>query len=443
MLRFVSLLILILFSNVLYAWEDVCSNTSSRFQYSSAMNQCRQTGKTWSGSVIISCSNLQQSCGLYYASDTGEFVSSIPDGYELSSNGFLLTNTNIQDCPINQYKDNGICQPIPNCNSNTANGGNFFDVTTRNCVTPEVEILICIGSNSKFCPPINDCQKPTDICTNNQANLDAHAVANMNVPNVKDSADQIATTAQQTATAANLLHDAHVTTYNQALSNYESALAAYELDPTAQNAASLQVSIVDLQQASQLSSTSMSGSSSASTAASNSSSAAGSINPQQTKIGRAENYEQEANFWKEEALRAYDALLRNRPYYIGSYTGTNSGGSGGGEDTEPTGPEPGTTGDSYESNYNLPSADAALSSAERFGNALNDQPVISAVNQIRALNFSPVTTCPALELDTTTEWFGVLTMTTHCDLVAGHETLIGNFANLVWILTALLIFIGA
>ncbi len=77
-------------------------------------------------------------------------------------------------CTSSQYNDTlTTCAKIPDCNSSSSTGGNYFNTTTKVCVN-DPNITLCIGAGAdggtdKFCPPINDCKPSTYICSNNDS----------------------------------------------------------------------------------------------------------------------------------------------------------------------------------------------------------------------------------------------------------------------------------
>jgi len=80
-------------------------------------------------------------------------------------------------CSATEYDNGGVCTPIPDCNSNSLTGGNFFNTVTKACesVSP---ITICISDvNPKFCPPINDCKPSGYICSDSPSAVAAAAAA--------------------------------------------------------------------------------------------------------------------------------------------------------------------------------------------------------------------------------------------------------------------------
>lgn len=57
------------------------------------------------------------------------------------------------------------------------------------------------------------------------------------------------------------------------------------------------------------------------------------------------------------------------------------------------------------------------------------------------MDFSANGECPILEIDTTEDFFGVLSTDFHCELIGEHYTMIQNFARLSWVIGAFFLFL--
>jgi hypothetical protein len=368
----------------------------------------------------------------------------------------VTTATTItQDCPKDQYRNTagGACQAIPDCNANVYTGGNYFDIGTRQCQSSNAMLKICIGANEKWCPATDDCIKSGVICSDNIANINATNTAQTTVtPAKKTEATNSATQAAAASTAAATLKIAadnnavtKQTAYNQASSNYQS-------NPTLSSAQQLS-SALDAFQTASTKATNVTGSSSASnTSAVNSATAANTINPSTTKPGEAENLAQQADYWKNEAIRAMQAAGRGTTYIINNFPLQGTSGDGDNPDQNQDGHDADGDGtpDGIDKN------DVDTGQGPNFGNtpsitesnqaliaALNDYPAIDGINQIRSMNFGGSGNCPALVLDTGSSWFGSLSTDSHCQIIANHSTLIQNMARVIWVTAAIFLFFSA
>jgi hypothetical protein len=372
-----------------------------------------------------------------------------------SLNCVTNTPTITQDCPKDQYRDTagGACQAIPDCNTTTVTGGNYFDIGTRQCQSSNATLKICIGTNEKWCPATDDCIKSGVICSDNLANINATNTAQTTVtPAKKTEATNSATQAAAASTAAATLKIAadnnavtKQTAYNQASTNYQQ-------NPTLSGAQQLS-SALDAFQTASTKADNVTGSSSASnTSAVNSATAANTINNSTTKPGEAENLAQQADYWKNEAIRAMQAAGRGTTYIINNFPLQGTSGDGDNPDQNQDGHD--ADGDGTPDGIDKNDVDTGQS--PNFGNtpsitesnqaliaALNDYPPIDGINQIRSMNFGGSGNCPGLVLDTGSAWFGSLSTNAHCEIIANHSTLIQNMARVIWVTAAIFLFFSA
>jgi hypothetical protein len=363
--------------------------------------------------------------------------------------------TIVQDCPKDQYRNSAgaACQAIPDCNANVNTGGNYFDIGTRQCQSSNAMLKICIGANEKWCPATDDCIKTGVICSDNLANINATNTAQTTVtPAKKTEADNSATQAAAASTAAATLKIAadnnavtKQTAYNQASTNYQQS-------PTLSAAQQLS-SALDAFQTASTKADNVTGSASASnSSAVNATTAANTINPSTTKPGEAENLAEQADYWKNEALRAMQAAGRGTTYIINNFPLQGVSGDGDNPDDNQDGHDADGDGtpDGIDKN------DVDTGQVPNFGNtpsitesnqaliaALNDYPAIDGINQIRSMNFGGTGNCPGLVLDTGTSWFGSLSTNAHCQIIANHSTLIQNMARVIWVTAAIFLFFSA
>jgi len=193
---------------------------------------------------------------------TGGFVTN-PGGY-YTGGGFLYTTgctspyvwtqsnsttgacvAPLVACPAGQYDNNGTCNAIPDCNASTSIGGNFFNLTTKQCETSTAPMTICISGDSSgansgsnfYCPPIDDCKPSGYICTNSPTAISAATQARQLAQDAaKTAANENKTKAAAAATQATQAAAAHGANLPAAIHAADAAKTALDnktADPTA------------------------------------------------------------------------------------------------------------------------------------------------------------------------------------------------------------------
>lgn len=107
-------------------------------------------------------------------------------------------------CDSTHYNDTpSTCAIIPDCNTSSPDGGNFFNKTTKSCQTVSPH-TVCIGTtNIKYCPPIDDCKPAGFICSDDaQTVADANATRALQIAATKALADAKKAQADQLSQAA-------------------------------------------------------------------------------------------------------------------------------------------------------------------------------------------------------------------------------------------------
>lgn len=209
----VSRLIILLILSVSVSYADTIPATKYYhvgflYQYPTALQTCnaKATASAWTPPINITTNN-------YCYDNTSHGVQVVtaywcPTGGTLNgTNCINYTPPIVQNCPAGEYKNSSnVCVPITtDCNANMPTGGNFFDVATQTCLS-QSPLVLCIaqdsngsgGNNSVYCPPLNDCVPPGQICSNNQASIDAKAATRVSeVAAAKAKADTAAAEAAQ------------------------------------------------------------------------------------------------------------------------------------------------------------------------------------------------------------------------------------------------------
>lgn len=375
-------------------------------------------------------------------------------------NGFTGFTCNInqiivQDCPKDQYRQTigGACIAIPDCNSAATTGGNYFDIAALQCQSSNKPLLICIGTNEKWCPATDDCQPSGSICSDNIANLNANQTAQATVtPAKKVEADNSATQAIAASTAAatiKLAADNDAVTKQTA---YQTASTQYQANPTDSGAQALSSALNAYQTASNKAQNVGVSSSASDTSAVNSSNAASAINPQQTKPGISENLAEQAEYWKNEAQRAMQAAGRGTTYIINNFPIQGTPGDGDNDNDQETDNDADNDGtpngiDKNDidtgQNPNFSETNSFAQSNQQLIDAFSNYAPIQGINQIRDMDFTGTGSCPALSLDTGSSWFGTLSTDSHCQIISTHSTLIQNMSRVVWVIGAIFLFFTA
>ncbi|AEG00735.1 hypothetical protein [Methylomonas methanica] len=202
----------------------ICSDgSSSNFYYpaGSAVNY------KYCGSAVVSCPSGQT------RNIPGDGLCSCPSG-QVYENGVCVVPI-VQNCPSGQYRNfSNLCVAVPNCwTNNPQYEASFFDVESGSCMEYTGTISICIGGNPKYCAPLSDCQKSTDICSNNQVDIDANNARQAVVTPVKKTeataSAQTADNAKNDALAASSAKQAAAQAAQQ---NNEAAQSAANSNPT-------------------------------------------------------------------------------------------------------------------------------------------------------------------------------------------------------------------
>lgn len=387
---------------------------------------------------------------------TATFPACQPGQTRDSSNNCISAPQPItQDCPKDQYRTiaGGSCQAIPDCNTSTTTGGNYFDIASLQCQSSNKPLLICIGTNEKWCPATDDCQPSGSICSDNIANLNANQTAQATItPAKKIEADNSATQAIAASTAAATIKLAADSDAVSKQNSYQAASTQYQANPTDSGAQALSSALNAYQQSSNQATNVGVSSSASNSSAVNASNSAASIQPPTTKPGIAENLAQQAEYWKNEAQRAMQAAGRGTTYIMNNFPIQGTPGDGDNDNDQETDNDADNDGtpngiDKNDidtgQNPNFSQTNSFAQSNAQLLVAFSNYSPIQGINQIREMDFTGSGSCPALSLDTGSSWFGTLSTDSHCQIISTHSALIQNMSRVVWVIGAIFLFFSA
>lgn len=361
-----------------------------------------------------------------------------------------------QDCPAGQYRVHSGCIAIPDCNSNTTTGGNFFQVSSGQCVSSSGPVTLCIGKQNdilrKWCPPLNDCVLSTQICSDNSADLLAAQQNNQIItPQKKTESQQAATAAQSAATSAMTIKASSDTDVQTKTNQFTASQAQHAANPSPENITTMATALSGMQSAQQANGRITTASSASSLSASNSSSASNSITTS-TPAGMSTLKADEAAFWRDQAIRAMQAASRGTTFVVNNFPTPGVAGDGRdgvGEQPSANDADGDTMADGIDKNDvddgsspQFGHAPTIAQSNQRFSDALSNYGGFGDLREAASRTL-PTAACPSLTLDTGQSWFGALTTDAHCTIVANYKSFIENVAKLSWLLGALMLFMTA
>jgi hypothetical protein len=162
-----------------------------------------------------------------------------------NSSGQCVNST----CVYPQYDNAGTCTAIPNCNTSTT--GNYFDVATKSCIPAQCPagvcvVTACLDSAKYFCPPTNNCEISSILCSNVPGSVTTADAAASAKAFDKQTSDQAVADANFAAQLADDLVAAKAAVAQDA-SNRESAarIAAMDINTTPEQRAQAKLDFAD------------------------------------------------------------------------------------------------------------------------------------------------------------------------------------------------------
>ncbi len=251
------------------------------------------------------------------------------------------------------------CEPIPDCNKDSYSGGLFYNTVADECQQGTGELMFCVGGKdsgdapiSKFCPPLNDCVKTGQVCSNKPDVIAAHeasqaadkaaAVAAANA--AKDKANENKGSAQasaaakeaakQQAIAAAQAAQAAAAAAAQAAVQNQTPTATQNAQTAAQAAAQAAQNVAQIASQTGAASEAAIGAADAATRAANAASEAAAAG----RSGLAQSFADLAKFFAAATSKFLDdALAGMKQYSMPPYGITINGGQGYDANGDPTG----------------------------------------------------------------------------------------------------------
>ncbi|WP_157198263.1 hypothetical protein [Methylomonas sp. DH-1] len=396
----------------------------------------------------------------------GHFVGPCPSGQTRQADQSCAT---VQQCPEyhtgtppnclppcvggEHRNEQGICTFNPNCYQ-TSGPGFYFDINERQCITEPNVVGECTGSRKQYCTPTNDCIFENETCSNNPLDKVARDLlrSDWNPPN-HDRVEQADSTVDQYKLAAQQAVSNFQDIADQAQADYDDAQEAYQNNPTPETLNNMIEAANNLAAAQN----DLAGATASSQAIGNKSNKINEIDEnfdeEETMPGIGENYAENAEEEAEEAFDDLDDALDGDYPCEEFFDWTICYEEDGPTDGDPDG-DGGTSGGSTDEGSDVNEGDISNGHGPKFGetdtvgetgekwvDALEKWEPIKGINEIREMDFSASGECPTLEIDTTEDFFGVLSTDFHCELIAEHYTMIQNFARLGWVIGAVFLFL--
>jgi len=165
---------------------SISSNNAYVYQSSSEPSSCNLL---YYGNPTTSTINRYYTCP-YGGDDSGSNCINVPPCTAPATRDSTGECKLPRVCSSTEYNLNDVCTPIPDCNSGSETGGNFFNKTTKSCQSVPSPTICISDKNTKYCPPIDDCKPSSYICSDDPTIVgEAAATRAAEIASAKSKAD--------------------------------------------------------------------------------------------------------------------------------------------------------------------------------------------------------------------------------------------------------------